>query len=120
MSLDGGAAVGAEGAAAAAPGASGKVAPISLATEVRPSPAWALLAVLGAGFVAVSSMNLIYDYRQTNLWLSIVFMVLGLPAAVAGSLKSRSRPCLLVFSLLFGIALGVTVGIFWLTALYAK
>jgi NhaP-type Na+/H+ or K+/H+ antiporter len=49
-----------------------------------------------------------------HTWLAIVLMVLGLSAAVAGSFKYSSRPCLLVFSLLFGLALGVALGHCWL------
>jgi hypothetical protein len=64
-------------------------------------------------------MNLYYDTWKSHIWLTIVLMVLGLPAAVAGSFKYSSRPCLLVFSLLFGLALGVALGHLWLTALYA-
>ena len=94
-----------------------QIAALQKQLELLTSLAWALLAMLGAGILAVGTMNLYYG---SHLWLTIVFMVLGLTAAVAGSFKYSSRSYrLLVFSLLFGLALGVALGHLWLTAFYA-
>ncbi len=86
----------------------------------RNSPAWALLAFVGAACCALAIVVLI-SYRETGeLVPAVVLLVLGLPAAVAGSLKSKTRPCILALACLLGLAIGGFCGWFWMAAVYSK
>jgi hypothetical protein len=90
----------------------------------RNSPAWALLASVGAACCALAIVVLMFgspfDYRNQELVPAVVLLVLGLPAAVAGSLKSKTRPCLLALACLLGLAIGGFCGWFWGAAMYSK
>jgi hypothetical protein len=90
------------------------------AVAARPSAAWALLVLFGAAALALGILVLAFDYYRYALAPSVVLLVLGLLAAVAGSVMSRSRACLVVLAWLVGVVLGVVPGAIWMCSLYCK
>ena len=90
------------------------------AVVARPNAAWALLVLLGAAALALGILVLAADYYRYALAPSVVLLVLGLFAAVAGSVKIRSRACLLVLAWLVGVVVGVVPGVIWVCSLYCK
>jgi hypothetical protein len=107
---------------AAAVGEGGQHAEVAVPQKgnvARNSPAWALLALVGAACCALAIEVLAFDYRQLELVPAVVLLVLGLPAAVAGSLKSKTRPCILALACLAGLAIGGVCGAIWMAALYS-